>query len=210
MHRPQNMLHSRVWFLINGCFSPFEKHKGISVTYCSIFALRLMHYMHTMGLSHKEAKCVCVMTQGRPGLDGQSVLIVLAKISWEFAEQGGSHSIALQERENQQVQNEPKYDLMLFPPLSFSSLPSLPGSRPSHGRHIAWLPPFYFPPQHSLETIRLVKGGRDAVGYWWCCFGALIPFNIRFRKEAERDWWRQSQIPVSSWPPRVLLQSHSI
>lgn len=131
------------------------------------------------GLISQGGQCVRVMTQGRPGLDGRLVLVVHAKISWEFAGQGGSHSIALQERENQQVQNEPKYDLMLFPSLFFSSLPSLHSWQPAVTRETHCVTPsFYFPccilfvPKLS----RLVKGGRDTAGYWQCCFGALIPF----------------------------------
>lgn len=112
------------------------------------------------GLISQGGQCVCVMTQGRPGLDGRSVLVVHAKISWEFAGQGGSHSIALQERENQQVPNEPKYDLMLFPSLH-SWQPAV--TRETH----CVTPSFYFPccilsvPKLS----RLVKGGRDTAGY---------------------------------------------
>lgn len=114
--------------------------------------------------------CVCVMTQGRPGLDGRSVPVVHAKISCEFAGQGGSHSIALQDRDNQQVPNERKYDLMLFP-----SLPSLHSL--TIETHCVTLS-FYFS-CHILafpELSRLLKGGRDRAGYWQCCLGALIPF----------------------------------
>lgn len=57
-------------------FSLFETQWHQCDLLLDIVALRPMHYMHTMGLSHK-ATGVCVTTQGRPGLDGQSVQDIL-------------------------------------------------------------------------------------------------------------------------------------
>lgn len=152
------------------------------------------------GLISQGGQCVCVMTQGRPGLDGQSVLVVHAKISWEFAGQGGSHSIALQERENQQVQNEPKFDLMLF--LShfflFTPLPPfLAASR--HTGDTLRDSLLLFSPSHS-QTIPVSKRKRYS-RILAVLFRCLNPFLISDLGRRQRDWWRWSQIPAPSWPP---------